>query len=325
MQKRIAINSSLTLAEEIVYQIDTYRIEGRIMMRSVGYPAVATMALTILLVFANNIQTSISFQLPSYKSISSPATSPYQYNNLISSSHTYKNSILTSLFAKEGGDDDCDCPDDNNGPDILQPYLPAMDPKYSVNGPISEGMFKISRSGGPTTEELTNEQMLAIVTSECNDLEVNTLVWKCLGYRYNEEENEWTPSEVFPKWKERYPNPPDFIGMKRVYSKEVDQDSLTSNQALVRSIPAEFKQSLKPTLKPLGWTGFQMKGLTPNKTRRAQCANWLIFYREELFGYTIEELKEKRRLKAEAEAAAEAKRKEEGAEEEWKPPVKEVF
>jgi len=292
------------------------------MMWSVGYPAVAI----ILLAFANNIQTSISFQLPSYHLLSS-SVSRYQYNNNLISSHTCTKSI-TSLFAKEGGDDDCDCPDDNNndGPDILlQPYLPAMDPKYSVNGPIGEGSFKISRSGGPTDEEITNKQMLAIVTSECNDLEVNTLVWKCLGYRYNEDTNEWTPSEVFPKWKERYPTPPDFIGMKRVYSKEVDQDSLTSNQALVRSIPAEFKQSLKPTLKPLGWTGFQMKGLTPNKTRRAQCANWLIFYREELFGYTIEELKEKRRLKAEAEAADEAKRKEEGAEEEWKPPVKEVF
>ena len=285
-------------------------------MKSVRYPSAV---LSILL--ANHIQTSTSFQLPPYISTSGISSSRYQSNNNIIYPHTCTNSILTSLFAKEGGEDD----DNNDGPDILQPYLPAMDPKYSVNGPIGEGSFQISRSGGPTDEELTNEQMLAIVTSECNDLEVNTLVWKCLGYRYNEENNEWTPSEVFPKWKERYPTPPDFIGMKRVYSKEVDQNSLTSNQALVRSIPAEFKQSLKPTLKPLGWTGFQMKGLTPNKTRRAQCANWLIFYREELFGYTIEELKEKRRLKAEAEAAAEAKRKEEGAEEEWKPPVKEVF
>ena len=70
----------------------------------------------------------------------------------------------------------------------------------------------------------------------------------------------------------------------------------------------------------------QYKELTPNKTRRAQCANWLIFYREELFGYTVEELRERRRLKKEAEEKAkqetEAKK---GAEDEWKPPVKEVF
>lgn len=169
--------------------------------------------------------------------------------------------------------------------------------------------------------------MLRIVKIECTDLEVNTLVWKCLGYRFNTENESWTPDEVFPKWKERFPIPSDFINMQRVYSQEVDEPCLKSNQALVRSIPADKKQSLKPTLKPLGWTGYQFKGLTPNKTRRAQCANWLIFYREELFGYTVEELKERRRLKNEAEAAAEAKRLEEEGEKEkeWKPPVKEVF
>lgn len=64
----------------------------------------------------------------------------------------------------------------------------------------------------------------------------------------------------------------------------------------------------------------QYKELTPNKTRRAQCANWLIFYREELFGYTVEELRERRRLKKEAEEKARQE-----AEDEWKPPVKEVF
>lgn len=71
----------------------------------------------------------------------------------------------------------------------------------------------------------------------------------------------------------------------------------------------------------------QLKGLTPNKTRRAQCANWIIFFREELFGYTVEELRERRRLKKEAEAAAEAKMREEGKEVEdtWQAPVKEVF
>ena len=67
--------------------------------------------------------------------------------------------------------------------------------------------------------------------------------------------------------------------------------------------------------------------MTPNKTRRAQCANWLIFYREELFGYTVEELREKRRLKKEAEAAEAKRLEEEGVKksDEWKPPVKEVF
>lgn len=89
----------------------------------------------------------------------------------------------------------------------------------------------------------------------------------------------------------------------------------------------------------------QYNELTPNKTRRAQCANWLIYYREELFGYTIEELSERRRLKREAAAKLAAGGEQEAAvvadvvvatqnrdkdaftkiEDDWKPPVKEVF
>lgn len=66
----------------------------------------------------------------------------------------------------------------------------------------------------------------------------------------------------------------------------------------------------------------QKKELTPNLTRRAQCANWLIFYREELFGYTVEELRERRQRKKEAEELAKQK---EGRGDEWSPPVREVY
>lgn len=36
--------------------------------------------------------------------------------------------------------------------------------------------------------------------------------------------------------------------------------------------------------------GYSMDELTPTKTRRAQCANWLLYYREQLFGVSLEEL-----------------------------------
>ena len=62
----------------------------------------------------------------------------------------------------------------------------------------------------------------------------------------------------------------------------------------------------------------QFSELTPNKTRRAQCANWLLYYREELLGYTLDELKERKRLRLQAQAEAEKST-------EWKPPVTEVF
>lgn len=204
----------------------------------------------------------------------------------------------------------------------LEPFLAAADPLYASTAPVGEEDFVLERTGGPLEQELSNENILKIVKIQCSDLEVNTLVWKCLGYRFDDTSKKWTPEKVFPKWKERFPSPPDLIGMQRIYSKEVDEPCLRSNQALVRSIPAEHKQSLKPAMKPLGWSGYKFSGLTPNMTRRAQCANWLIYYREELFGYTVEELRERRRLKREAE---ERKKQQQAGDDEWKPPVKEVF
>mmetsp|Transcript_22117 Transcript_22117/g.25170 ORF Transcript_22117/g.25170 Transcript_22117/m.25170 type:complete len:150 (+) Transcript_22117:473-922(+) len=149
-----------------------------------------------------------------------------------------------------------------------------------------------------------------------------------MGYRFDEEKEEWNNEKVFPKWREKFPSPPDLIGMQRIYSKEVDQPSLKANQQLVRSVPVDNKQSLKTHLRPLGFTGYKYAELTPNKTRRAQCANWLLFYREELFGFTVEELRERRRLKLEAEEEEKKRLEKEtgkAAEDEWKPPVKEVF
>jgi hypothetical protein len=107
------------------------------------------------------------------------------------------------------------------------------------------------------------------------------------------------------------------------YSPEIDKPSLKANQDLVRSIPLDNKQSLKEHLKPLGFKGYQYSELTPNKTRRAQCANWLIYYRESLFGYTVQELQERRRVKREMDK--EKKGQSEETDDDWQPPVVQVY
>lgn len=203
------------------------------------------------------------------------------------------------------------------------PTVLPSDPHYVILGPIGMGDFIVSREGPPRREELTNENLLKIVLMECTDLEVNTLVWKCLGYRFDTLQQVWTSDECFPKWREKYPTPPDFIGMQRIYRKDVDEISLRSTQDLARSIPMEHKQQLKRHLLPLGFKGYQLAGLTPNKTRRAQCANWLLFFREELFGFSIEELKKRREQKQQEEVANLDDTK--SATDDWKPPTKEVF
>ena len=57
-------------------------------------------------------------------------------------------------------------------------------------------------------------------------------------------------------------------------------------------------------LRPEGFNGFKLAELTPNKTRRAQCANWLLYYREALFGVSLEELIAARDRDVEAENRA---------------------
>uniref|UniRef100_A0A7S2RBC0 Uncharacterized protein n=1 Tax=Rhizochromulina marina TaxID=1034831 RepID=A0A7S2RBC0_9STRA len=164
---------------------------------------------------------------------------------------------------------------------------------------VPEG-FVLTDSLEPTDEELTNENMLRIILSMCTDQEVNLLVWKCLGYRKNSD-GSWDNEKCFPKWREKYPEPPDLIGVTRTYTKEVDGPVMKANQALVRTVPMKFKQSIRDHLRPEGFFGFKLDELTPNKTRRAQVANWILYYREALHGVSLEELQRRKELERDVE------------------------
>lgn len=39
------------------------------------------------------------------------------------------------------------------------------------------------------------------------------------GYRYVPTEGRWDNSKVYPKWRARYPEPPDLVGVTRIYEK----------------------------------------------------------------------------------------------------------
>lgn len=155
---------------------------------------------------------------------------------------------------------------------------------------------------GVSLDEISNERLVRIVRLETTDEETNELVWRCLGYR-RDTSGEWDSTDAFAKFREKYPQPPDLIGVTRTYSKEVDEPVLRANQALHRSIPMAYKQGLKTQLKPLGFTGFKLANLTPNMTRRAQVTNWILYYREALHGRTFGEV---RRAKEEARRLEEA-------------------
>jgi len=166
----------------------------------------------------------------------------------------------------------------------------------------------------PPPEDLSDEVMLSIVLQDMSDADVNSLVWKYLGYRFDEETQEWDASAVFPKWAAKYPQPPDLVGVTRTYSREVDEPVLRAVQALQKSVPTEHKDNLRAFLAPLGWPGYRMQapahikattGLTPNMTRRAQVSQWLLYYREALHGVPLDELRRRRDARAKEEAKAE--------------------
>ncbi len=119
---------------------------------------------------------------------------------------------------------------------------------------------------------LTTETLWAILNDEMPDDTVNQLVWHTLGYRYSEDASDgpdsisgasgqWNAEAIDEKWREKYPEPPNFI------------ESRPATVQLTRSIPKENKQLLKTLL---GFKGYSVDQLVPRLTRRATMANWLL-------------------------------------------------
>ena len=110
---------------------------------------------------------------------------------------------------------------------------------------------------------LSRETLWAILNEELDDDTVNQLVWRYLGYRFDAEANGWDASQVEAAWREKYPEPPDFIA------------SRPATVQLTRSIPKPNKQLLKERL---GFKGYSVDQLVPRLTRRAPMTNWLFSY-----------------------------------------------
>jgi Domain of unknown function (DUF1823) len=113
---------------------------------------------------------------------------------------------------------------------------------------------------------LNTETCWAILKDEIPDEAVNRILWDCLGYRCLAN-GKWDASDVDTDWSEQYPEPPDFIGSRPATVK------------LTRSIPPEHKQLLK---EQLGFKGYTVNELNPNRTRRATAVSWLLSYMQQL-------------------------------------------
>lgn len=126
--------------------------------------------------------------------------------------------------------------------------------------------------------KITGQDLLAIIHGDTPDEWVNEIVRSFLGWRQMEN-GEWNDDLVESTWKEVYKRgPPNFIGKEGDYTPKLDRPVKIAVQNLSKSIPPEHKQSLKPAMKPLGFSGWKVADLTPNRTRRAQAVNWIIYW-----------------------------------------------
>eukprot|EP01039_Chlorochromonas_danica_P001173 gene1173-1280_t len=158
-----------------------------------------------------------------------------------------------------------------------------------MEGTVDSPLFKIAPTSEVTLDEISDANLVLIVNRVASDRQCNQLLWKCLGYQYDSASDTYKNENVFPRWRQRFPTPPDVIGVKRVYMPEIDRPVRDASVALMRSIPPTFKGGVR-ALVAHGFVPYKVSELTPNKTRRAQLANWLLYYREQLFGRSLEEL-----------------------------------
>lgn len=125
---------------------------------------------------------------------------------------------------------------------------------------------------------LTTGDLLALVRQEAPDAWVNEITRTLLGWRQNAD-GGWDVSHVPFEWVNEYPDaPPDFIGSAEDFSPARDRPVKKAVQKLNRSVPAPYKQLLKEVLGPLGFKGWTVRELTPNRTRRATIANWVLYW-----------------------------------------------
>jgi len=114
----------------------------------------------------------------------------------------------------------------------------------------------IQKEGEVTLDDLSPINLLKIVQESASDIDTNVLLWKCLGYSYSGDEKggKWNSDKVFPKWKAKFPTPPDLIGVTRRYDPETDKEVRNASMDLMRSIPRSFKGGVK-SLQSVGFTG----------------------------------------------------------------------
>ena len=112
---------------------------------------------------------------------------------------------------------------------------------------------------------ISKELLLEVLSDRVSDRFVCELVWERLGYQVSKIGIEdWYAGEATPEyWSNHYQEAPQLIADRK------------ASVRLTRSIPIQYKQSLK---QHLNFAGYRIGELYPRRTRRATVVNWLLFW-----------------------------------------------
>ena len=114
------------------------------------------------------------------------------------------------------------------------------------------------------TWAVSKKLLYLILDDKVSDFFVCQLVWERLFYAKEIVCNDWVSTKKTPLyWSERFFNAPQIISER------------PASVHLTRSIPKNYKQSLKECL---NFKGYKINELYPRKTRRATAVNWLIYW-----------------------------------------------
>jgi hypothetical protein len=130
-----------------------------------------------------------------------------------------------------------------------------------------------------TAEELEDARLLQLLLQK-RDEELNVLAWKCLGYRYINygAGYAWDTTYVFPKWRQRYPIPPDLVGVSGD-----TPETIAAVEFLASTTAEKYQDAVERHCKSQGLR-YIGKQVNPAATRKVQVTQWLMFYRRVLRG-----------------------------------------
>ncbi len=122
----------------------------------------------------------------------------------------------------------------------------------------------INSSNNKFTWPISKKLLFLIIDDRVSDVFVCQLVWERLFYTKENSSNDWLASPLTNSyWSKKFKKAPEIISER------------PASVHLTRSIPKEYKQSLKEFL---DFKGYKVNELYPRRTRRATAVNWLIYW-----------------------------------------------